>query len=84
MIFLVYELPQIKKRLIKGLCADNFTLNKTFALVGDFIKYFIILVKINLIYGVGVAGVLFIFDINFAVLWGLLTFILGFIPYLVL
>jgi hypothetical protein len=32
-IFQVYELPQIKKRLIKGLGADNFTLNKTFALV---------------------------------------------------
>ena len=81
-IFLVYELPQIKKRLIKGLGEDNLILNKTFALVGDFIKYFIIRVKINLIYGIGVAGVLFIFDINFAVLWGLLTFILGFIPYL--
>lgn len=81
-IFLVYELPQIKKRLIKGLGTDNYTLNNAFALVGDFIKYFIIRVKINLIYGVGVAGVLFIFDINFAVLWGLLTFILGFIPYL--
>lgn len=81
-IFLVYELPQIKKRLIKGLGADNRALNKMFALVGDFIKYFIIRVKINLIYGLGVAGVLFVFDINFAVLWGLLTFILGFIPYL--
>ena len=81
-IFLVYELPQIKKRLIRGLGADNLTLNKMFALVGDFIKYFIIRVKINLIYGLGVAGILFVFDINFAVLWGLLTFILGFIPYL--
>lgn len=30
----------------------------------------------------GVAGVLFIYDINFAALWGLLTFFLGFIPYL--
>ena len=25
---------------------------------------------------------LLVFDINFAVLWGLLTFVLGFIPYL--
>ncbi|MCZ3374081.1 MULTISPECIES: hypothetical protein [Methanobacterium] len=54
--------------MIKGLGEDNLILNKTFALVGDFIKYFIIRVKINLIYGIGVAGVLFIFDINFAVL----------------
>jgi predicted PurR-regulated permease PerM len=50
--------------------------------VGEFIKYFIIRVKVNFIYGIFVSGVLFVFDINFAVLWGLLTFILGFIPYL--
>lgn len=81
-IFLVYELPQIKKRLINGLGADNPTLKKSFALVNDFIRYFVIRIKVNLIYGIGVAGVLFLFDINFAVLWGLLTFFLGFIPYL--
>ena len=81
-IFLVYEIPQIKKRLINGLGADNPTLKKSFALVSDFIKYFIIRVKINFIYGIGVAGILLIFDINFALLWGLLTFFLGFIPYL--
>ena len=81
-IFLVYELPQIKKRLVNGLGTNNPTLNKAFDLVGTFIKYFIIRVKVNFIYGVGVASVLFFFDINFAVLWGLLTFLLGFIPYL--
>ncbi len=81
-IFLVYELPQIKKRLVNSLGADNPTLKKTFDLIGTFIKYFIIRVKVNFIYGIGVAGILFLFDINFAVLWGLLTFLLGFIPYL--
>lgn len=81
-IFLVYELPQIKKRLIIGLGEDNPSLFKSFALVGDFIKYFIIRAKVNLFYGVGVATILFLFDINLALLWGLLTFILGFIPYI--
>ncbi len=81
-IFLVYELPQIKKRLIIGLGEDNPSLIKSFALVGDFIKYFIIRAKVNLFYGVGVATILFLFDINLALLWGLLTFILGFIPYI--
>lgn len=81
-IFLVYELPQIKNRLIKSLGADNPTLKESFALVGEFIKYFIIRIKVNFIYGIFVSGVLFVFDINFAILWGLLTFILGFIPYL--
>lgn len=81
-IFLVYELPQIKTRLINEFGADNPTLKKSFAFVGDLIKYFIIRVKVNFIYGIGVAGILILFDINFAVLWGLLTFVLGFIPYL--
>jgi predicted PurR-regulated permease PerM len=37
--------------------------------------------KVNLLYGVGGSGILIVFGIDFAVLWGLLTFILGFIPY---
>ncbi|OPX57901.1 MAG: pheromone autoinducer 2 transporter [Methanobacterium sp. PtaB.Bin024] len=81
-IFLVYELPQIKIRLTKGLGADNPTLHKIVDIIDANIKYFIIRAKVNLIYGIGVSAILFVFDINFAVLWGLLTFALGFIPYL--
>jgi predicted PurR-regulated permease PerM len=81
-IFLVYELPLIKVRLVNGLGADSPTLNKIFDLVQANITYFIIRAKVNLIYGIGVSAILFVFDINFAVLWGLLTFALGFIPYL--
>jgi AI-2 transport protein TqsA len=81
-IFLVYELPLIKVRLVNGLGADSPTLNKIFDLVQANITYFIIRAKVNLLYGIGVSAILFVFDINFAVLWGLLTFALGFIPYL--
>jgi len=81
-IFLVYELPQIKNRLVNSLGADNPTLNEAFALIGTFIKYFIIRAEVNLFYGVGVSAILFVFDINFAILWGFLTFTLGFIPYI--
>lgn len=80
--FLLFELPQIKIRLRKGLGDDSSLLKSITTLVNTFIKYFLIRVKVNLIYGIGVAGVLFLFDINFAILWGLLTFFLGFIPYL--
>jgi len=81
-MFLVYELPLIKERLVKGLGADSPSLNKIFYIIEANINYFIIRAKVNLIYGLGVSAILFIFDINFAVLWGLLTFALGFIPYL--
>ncbi len=80
-IFLVYELPQIRKSLVNLFGADSPTLKEAFAIVGDFIEYFVIRAKVNLFYGVGVSAVLFLFDINFALLWGLLTFFLGFIPY---
>jgi len=81
-IFLVYELPQIKLRLIGGLGPDSPLLHKLFDIIDANIKYFVIRAKVNLIYGLGVSAILFVFDINFAVLWGLLTFALGFIPYL--
>ncbi len=81
-IFLVYELPLIKVRLVNGLGSDSSTLSKIFDIVDANIKYFIIRAKVNLIYGIGVSAILFVFDINFAVLWGLLTFALGFIPYI--
>jgi AI-2 transport protein TqsA len=81
-IFLVYELPLIKVRLVNGLGADSPTLNKIFDLFQANIAYFIIRAKVNLLYGIGVSAILFVFDINFAVLWGLLTFALGFIPYI--
>lgn len=81
-IFLVFELPQIKTRLDNGLGADNPTLNKTYALIDDFVEYFVIRAKVNLFYGIGVSAILVVFDINLALLWGLLTFFLGFIPYI--
>lgn len=81
-VFLVYELPQIKVRLVKGLGEDSSLLSRIIEIVDANIKYFIIRAKVNFLYGLGVSAILFVFDINFAVLWGLLTFALGFIPYL--
>ena len=81
-IFLVYELPQIKTRLEQGLGKNNPTLIKTYGLMKDFVEYFVIRAKVNFIYGIGVSAILVLFDINFALLWGLLTFFLGFIPYI--
>jgi AI-2 transport protein TqsA len=81
-IFLVYELPLIKTRLEQGLGKNNPTLVKTYGLMKDFVEYFVIRAKVNFIYGIGVSAILVVFDINFALLWGLLTYFLGFIPYI--
>ncbi|MBI5679355.1 MAG: AI-2E family transporter [Methanobacterium sp.] len=81
-IFLIYELPYVKSRLIKGFGEDSPSLKHTFDLVGDFIEYFVIRIKVNLFAAVGFFAVFLLFDIDFAVLWGILTFVLGFIPYI--
>jgi predicted PurR-regulated permease PerM len=81
-IFLIYELPYVKSRLVKGFGADSSSLKSTFDLIGDFIEYFVIRIKVNLFAAVGFFAVFLLFDINFAVLWAILTFILGFIPYI--
>ncbi len=81
-IFMIYELPKLKERLITGLGDDNANLNQIFELVGTFIKYFLIRVKVNLFAALGFITIFLAFDINFALLWGILTFFLGFIPYL--
>lgn len=47
-MFLVYELPLIKERLINGLGADNPNLNKIFYIIEANINYFIIRAKVNL------------------------------------
>ncbi|AEG19382.1 AI-2E family transporter [Methanobacterium paludis] len=81
-MFLIYELPYVKSRLVKGLGAESPALKHTFDLVADFIEYFVIRIKVNFLAAVGFVGIFWVFDINFAILWGILTFVLGFIPYI--
>jgi predicted PurR-regulated permease PerM len=81
-MFLIYELPYIKLRLVKGLGAESPALKHTFDLVAEFIEYFVIRIKVNFLTAVGFVGIFWVFDINFAILWGILTFVLGFIPYI--
>ena len=81
-MFLIYELPYVKSRLVKGLGAESPALKHTFDLIADFIEYFVIRIKVNFLAALGFLGIFVAFDINFAILWGILTFVLGFIPYI--
>lgn len=81
-VFLVYETPKTKERLIKAFGKNNPKLDRMLTLVNEFIQYFVIRIKVNLFAAIGISVILFIpFGADFAILWGLLTFILGFIPY---
>ncbi len=46
------------------------------------IDYVIVRTKVNLFTGAGVAALLYVLGVDFALLWGLLTFILSYIPYI--
>ncbi len=82
-VFLVYETPKMKERLIKALGKGNPKLDRMLILIHEFIQYFVIRIRVNLFAAVGISLILFIpFGPDFALLWGLLTFILGFIPYI--
>jgi predicted PurR-regulated permease PerM len=81
-VFLVYETPKTKERLTKAFGKENPKLKRMLNLVNEFIQYFVIRIKVNLFAAIGISIILFIpFGADFAILWGLLTFILGFIPY---
>lgn len=81
-IFLIFELPAIRSKLIKALGADDPFVTRMFNLTRLFIKYFVIRIKVNLFMAIGASAILILFGIDFAILWGILAFALGFIPYL--
>ncbi|RXE56748.1 transporter [Methanoculleus taiwanensis] len=46
------------------------------------IDYVVVRTKVNLITGIGVGALLYALGVDFALLWGLLTFVLSYIPYI--
>ncbi|QSZ66339.1 AI-2E family transporter [Methanofollis aquaemaris] len=81
-IFAVLEIPRISERLKKGLVLEpkKFVgIEKMSGLMMDFV---IVRTEANLIHGVLFGLSLWLMGIHSAVLWGVLTFILAFIPYI--
>jgi AI-2 transport protein TqsA len=81
-IFTVLELPHISERLKKGIVhePDTFVgIERMSKLMMDFV---IVRTEANLIHGFLFGLSLWVMGIHSAVLWGTLTFILAFIPYI--
>ncbi len=81
-IFLLTEFGSIKKRVQKAFNSDraikvNETLND---ILSDVRKYIVGKTLINLAHAMTVLIVFWIFGLDFALIWGLLTFILAYIP----
>lgn len=80
LFFFLVDLPLIKKILEKDLLATNPFLIRLRLMVRDLRQYVIISTQINFFVGVVSAIFLFIMGVDYAVLWGLLSFLLGYIP----
>ncbi|MDD3622852.1 MAG: AI-2E family transporter [Methanofollis sp.] len=81
-MFAVLEIPHISERLKRGLVREPKTfvgIERMSRLMMDFV---IVRTEVNLIHGVLFGLSLWLMGIHSAVLWGLLTFILAFIPYI--
>ncbi|AKB78138.1 Putative transport protein [Methanosarcina horonobensis HB-1 = JCM 15518] len=80
-IFLLLDIA-VPGKIRKEAKKHPFLLSRTNDLGSKLVDYIVIRTGINLVGGIGAALILFIGGIDFAILWGILTFILGYIPYI--
>jgi len=81
-MFALGEGPQFISRMIKAYGSNHFLPNTTTNLLNMTISYFGLRAIVNLIVAVCTAIMLWVFNIEYAGLWGVLIFFLSFIPYL--
>ncbi len=82
LIFAIVEIPLFGKKVAENLGADSLLLLKGTQLSHSVVRYFGLRALVNLITGAGIAVFLFLLGVDFALLWGVLTFFLSFIPYI--
>lgn len=81
-VFALLEGSSLPARLREGLGPDN-PLSARVALFGQkMIRYFVVRTGINLLTGAAIAVFLLILGVDFALLWGTLAFLLGYVPYI--
>lgn len=80
--FLLLDAAGAPKRVQKEAEKQSLLLSQTIEFGRSLVNYIVIRTETNLIGGIGTAVLLLIGGIDFAILWGFLTFLLGYIPYL--
>lgn len=81
-LFLLFEAKGFSKKLqiiIEDLCPGD--LPRFITLAEKNVGYLIIRTEVNLAMGIGTAIILGLIGVKYAVFWGFLAFLLGFIPY---
>ncbi len=79
--FLLLEAPNISKRLEQRLGKNSDTMQQLSRMTGYIIDFIVVRTETNFIHGVLFGGFLSLMGVHGAILWGVLTFVLGYIPY---
>ncbi|HEY54415.1 MAG TPA: AI-2E family transporter [Caldilineae bacterium] len=80
--FIMLESPHYPKRLRRGLGENSVHVMRMRLFQRSIYSYVLARIKLNLLTGAGVTVMLLIFGVDFALLWGVLAFLLSFIPYI--
>jgi AI-2 transport protein TqsA len=80
--FMLLEVPHITKRVKKMFANQSEKFRQLSRMSGYIIDFIIVRTETNLVHGVLFGGILAVMGVHAALLWGILTFFLGYIPYL--
>jgi len=80
--FLLLDAAGAPKKVQKEVENQSFLVLRVTEFGRNLVNYILIRTETNLIGGIGTALLLLLGGIDFAILWGILTFLLGYIPYL--
>jgi AI-2 transport protein TqsA len=82
MLFLLGEGPAMMNRLRASVAEDNPQVARLTAVGQSVVLQFGLRAIVNLVTGAGVTILLLVLGVDFALMWGILTFFLSFIPYI--
>jgi predicted PurR-regulated permease PerM len=81
-MFVRAEAPQFRKRMLRVYGEEHYAYQNATNLASSVISYFGLRAVVNLIVATGTGIMLWLFGIEHAGLWGVLTFFLSFVPYI--
>jgi predicted PurR-regulated permease PerM len=79
--FMLLELPHMATRMKGWFAMDSEVVRQLNLMIGYVIDFIVVRTETNFIHGVIFGGFLGIMGVHGAILWGVLTFLLGYIPY---
>jgi len=80
--FLLIEAPHLPERVARILGAGSPAVDQAARMSGFVMDFLVVRTKTNFVDGLAFGGILMVMGVHAAVLWGVLTFLCGYVPYL--